>query len=128
MGAHGRAPSFFWYDTDKDLKVCFLVTLVIMRIKHLNPDNPSFGMTTKDAFCGMQLSGPGIDLPFCPVFIVPGILPFDFLDMSLSVPSIITVTILITSANIMGHHGCRKIMLHQGLLWSGTIIVGDIKC
>ncbi len=25
-------PSFFWYDNDKDLKVCFLVTRVILLI------------------------------------------------------------------------------------------------
>ncbi len=25
----GACPSFFWYDNDKDVKVCFLVTRVI---------------------------------------------------------------------------------------------------
>ncbi len=32
-------PSFFWYDTDKDLKVCFLVTCV-MYVSHVLQDQP----------------------------------------------------------------------------------------
>ena len=34
MGARGHArPSFFWYDNNKDHKICFLVTHV--RLKHI---------------------------------------------------------------------------------------------
>ncbi len=39
-GERGHArPSFFWYDNDKDLKVCFFVTCVTCRWKMLKSDH-----------------------------------------------------------------------------------------